>query len=117
MTTSFSVEIAQVDGQTVLRLKGELDMAGVDQATAEAGRALANGFSGPLVVDVSELTFCDSSGVRTLLHIEAAAAEKGREMLLRRPGRLLSRVFVALGLDDHFQLDRVGPAVAEPTRD
>jgi anti-anti-sigma factor len=105
MATPFSVDIAHVDGQTVLRFMGELDVASVEHALAQSRRALANGYSGPLVVDVSELTFCDSSGIRTLLKIETEAAQQGRDMLLRRPGLLLTRVIDTLGLDEHFHLD------------
>jgi anti-anti-sigma factor len=106
VTTPFSVDIAQVAGQTVLRFMGELDMASVEHALAQSQGALAHGHSGPLVVDVSELTFCDSSGIRTLLKIEAAAAQQGRDMLLRQPGLLLTRIIDTLGLDEHFHVDR-----------
>jgi anti-sigma B factor antagonist len=56
-------------GATIVRVSGEVDLATVSelqQALAAGGRTQ------PLVVDLTECTFLDSSGVRVLL---AAASE------------------------------------------
>jgi anti-anti-sigma factor len=105
MAAPFSIQFAQVDGQTVARLVGELDMAQADEAVEQARRALCNGYTGPLVVDVSELRSCDSSGIRALMHIERLASEHERDMVLRFPGRVLRQVLNVLGMESYFRLD------------
>jgi len=105
MVAPFSVDLAHVDGQTIVRFVGELDMSVVERADLQARHALANDHSGPLIIDVGELTFCDSSGIRMLLSLEAAAGQHGRDVLLRRPGRALRLIIETLGLDSHFQVE------------
>lgn len=53
ITEVLVITVSGVDTDTVSELTGHLD-----QATAE---------SGPLVVDMTEVTFCDSSGLNALL--------------------------------------------------
>ena len=58
----------QVDrgrGETVVTLKGELDLGGAPRLGAELRRAAESG--GELVVDVAGLEFMDSSGLRELI--------------------------------------------------
>src|SRR6185295_19142603 len=105
MTTTFSVDLTQTNGQTVIRFIGELDMAQVEMAEMQARGALANGRTGPLIIDVSDLTFCDSSGIRVLLSLEDAAAQRGRDVVLRHPRRALRLVIEALGLESHFHVE------------
>ena len=105
MTTPFCVDLTKMNGQTVVRFIGELDIAQVETAETQARSALSNGHTGPLIIDVSELTFCDSSGVRILLSLEAAAEQRGRDFLLRHPRRAVRLVIEALGLTSHFHVD------------
>jgi len=105
MTTTFSVDLTQTNGQTVIRFIGELDITTVETAETQAHHALANGHTGPLIIDVSELTFCGSSGIQVLLNLEAAAAQRGRDVLLRNPSRALLLVIDALGLESYFHVE------------
>lgn len=58
---SFQVEASRRDGTTVLSVRGELDIA-----TAPQVSAAIDGAAGPLVIDLTETTFLDSTGLRTL---------------------------------------------------
>jgi anti-sigma B factor antagonist len=61
-------ELASEAGTTVLRIRGELDIAVEDAAVEAAARAFAT--EPPfLVLDLSEVEFMDSSGLRALLRI------------------------------------------------
>lgn len=71
------------------RVTGELDMA-----TASELRAFLDGSepnSHPLVLDVSGLTFMDSSGLEVVLRAAATRGETGPLVLLR-PTRAVLRV-------------------------
>lgn len=59
-------------------LDGEIDMATAGQLTAALREPLAVG--GPVVVDLSQVTFIDSTGLRTLY--DAAQALEGRGCLI-----------------------------------
>ena len=59
----FDVEVAEEDGTVVLRLSGELDL--VSEPILEAALARAKG--SPVRVDLSDLAFMDSTGLRALL--------------------------------------------------
>ena len=101
---SFTAELAPADGTTVLRLRGELDLSGVEQAQMQAGRLLEQLTPGErFVVDLSELTFCDSSGIRALMQIRADALAAGKKLLLSSPTPPVRRVFELAGVDLIFE--------------
>ena|SRR5689334_18337731 len=112
--SSFSVDLVHLNGQTVVRFLGELDLAQADHAEEHARRALARTATGPLIIDLSELSYCDSSGIRALLHIQAEAQRRGVNVLLRRPRPLVHRVFELAGVVDLLQID--GDPSTLPTR-
>jgi anti-sigma B factor antagonist len=69
-------------GELTLRLQGELDLvtAGVLRREIERHRPGA----GPLVLDLSEVTFVDSTGLVLLMETTRQAAEAGWTLALRR---------------------------------
>jgi anti-sigma B factor antagonist len=72
----------------ILRLAGELDMAGVDQferllAADQAAQ------TGTFVLDMRALTFIDSSGLRAVIMADQRVrAEGGRLIVVRGPDRV-----------------------------
>lgn len=64
------------DGVALLALGGELDLEGLDQVSAVVRQTLALGFV-HLVVDLTALSFCDSSGLGALLRTSRAARSAG----------------------------------------
>ena len=60
----------------VVHLSGELDLAAVDRVTAAVADALATRPTG-LVLDVSEVPFCDTVGLRVLLSAAGRAHAQG----------------------------------------
>ncbi|MBV8463549.1 MAG: STAS domain-containing protein [Acidimicrobiales bacterium] len=77
-----------------LRLGGELDIASIAdlQAALEATSATR------LVLDLSGLTFIDSSGAAALVRAQQEAASEGRTVALRAPSKPVARVFGLLGM-------------------
>ncbi|MBW0089056.1 STAS domain-containing protein [Pseudonocardia sp. KRD-184] len=78
-------------------LRGELDITTVDRADAEVTEAEAS-TPAMLLLDLSELTFVDSSGVRLVLLADDRARACGRRLAVRLGAGPALRVFRALGL-------------------
>jgi anti-anti-sigma factor len=89
-----SFMIVQGDGS--LRLTGELDVAEADGLIERASTAIPEG--GNLVLEVDELSFIDSSGVRALVTIAGMLPQGGR-LVLRRPTAAVRRVLDLVGID------------------
>ena len=84
-------------------LEGELDIATVDDVQRRV--AAAERQAPPLlVIDLSSLTFVDSSGVRILLLADDRARADGRRLAVRLGTGPALRVFVALGLVEKFEV-------------
>jgi anti-sigma B factor antagonist len=86
----------ELNGGGVAALRGELDMSSYDDASA----ALAPLFDedGDVVLDLAELTFVDSSGIRIFIRLHTAVHERGGRLILRGPTANVARVFAVAGL-------------------
>ena len=94
MAETFLAEYTTDNGIAVVRFVGELDMSNSSNAE-EAGLAALTRLDddgSPIIFDVSELAFCDSSGLRALLAIAAKVASSGRQVTLHRPTSTLRRM-------------------------
>jgi anti-anti-sigma factor len=58
--------------------RGELDIATVSQLREEFEAVFSNGNAETIVVDLTELAFIDSTGVRTLLEMNAVCKDADR---------------------------------------
>jgi anti-sigma B factor antagonist len=89
--------ISRFDGGSGVKVIGELDAATAPQLTdALSGASLDS----EVVLDLSELTFLDSSGVRVI--IELAATRNGNgPVVISEASPAVVRVFEILGLDQH----------------
>ncbi len=76
----FRLTVTRVEEQTVLAVSGELDLATVGEFTAGVGKCLAEG---PTTLDLHELSFMDSSGVRALDGLLRDAAREGWSFAIR----------------------------------
>ncbi|MFD5892283.1 STAS domain-containing protein [Streptomyces sp. NPDC060334] len=91
----------------LVRVAGDLDLD-ADRAALDAAlrRAVADPDSPTLItVDVSELVFCDSTGLNILLRAQLAALTHGRTIQLRSPNRQLLRLLHRTGAIALFTLD------------
>jgi anti-sigma B factor antagonist len=104
---TLQVDCATENGIVVVRLVGELDMSNaeyVEQAAIGTLSGLESDGS-RVIVDVSELTFCDSGGLRALLAIGAKAASAGHPVTLRKPSKMLRRMLELTDLRQLFAFD------------
>lgn len=87
------------DGEIhTLRLIGELDLATADWVQAELERVESTD-AGSIVLDLSRLTFMDSTGVRLLVQAHARSRADAHRLSLLRGGRAVQRVMELSGVD------------------
>jgi anti-sigma B factor antagonist len=102
------------DGPERLRFKlgGELDLysaTALDDAIVKA-----EGEKWPCVcLDLSELDFLDSAGLRVIMRTHARSQKDGRRLVLRRGPEAVDRVFRLTRLDRELEWDDE-PAPVEP---
>ena len=90
-----SVEPLELERETVLVLRGEFDLTGIEVfESAMAGVSPR----GTLVLDLHELTFMDSSGLGALIVARERARSEGWSLLLSSPQPAVAMVLRISGL-------------------
>ena len=89
------------DATIVVRLVGELDIEGAPKLR-EALLAIG---AGDIVIDLSGLSFIDSTGLNVLVGADKQVVARGRRMTLRAPGRQVAGVLKISGLDRVFHIE------------
>jgi anti-sigma B factor antagonist len=108
------------DGNQVVSMTGELDIATAEQAYAYISEVIDSRPT-PVSVDLSGLTFCDASGLGVLAKIARHARQAGRQLKLTSVRPSLLKIMRLTCLDGVFpELRRPVPAysalAARPTR-
>ena len=104
------LEMSPLVDEQGLRLAGELDLATAPQL-AEALLEFASS-EGELHLNVSELTFLDSSGLHVILALARSRGHDGPVVLLN-PHTSITRTFEIAGVGDHPGVEIRHPG-AEP---
>jgi anti-sigma B factor antagonist len=89
------------DGDQVVSVTGELDIATADQAYAYISEVIDSG-PAAVSVDLSGLTFCDASGLGVLAKIARHARQAGRQLKLTSARPSLLKIMRLTGLDGVF---------------
>lgn len=92
MPATFDIDVTTDGGSITARLAGELDLTSRDVVVEALVPPLSGGQASRLVVDMSGVTFCDSSGLGALLDVRRAAAEADVDMVLRSVSRQVARL-------------------------
>jgi len=96
----FECEVEPHRETVLIRPIGELDMTTVDQFASTLGEITTGGF-GRVVLDLRELTFVDSSGLRALLEVQGIAARRSSLQIIPGP-EPVQRIFHVTGLVDRL---------------
>jgi anti-anti-sigma factor len=97
------IDVATVQGRTVVRLWGEVDGALRAEASSSMAQALAS--TAPIVVDTTDVTFIDSSGLAFILQLHLAATETGQPLTLLDPHREVLEKLDMLGMAGELELE------------
>lgn len=102
------LEIEDTEAGHVIRVRGELDLASAPQLSA-ALEAAGGGPSAPVVLDLAEVTFIDSSALRALVLAGRSLADSGRELQIGPRSEMVTRVLTMTRLDQHTEAFKVLP--------
>lgn len=84
-------------------MAGELDLASAGELEARL-RELESARPDLIVLDLRELDFMDSTGLRTVLAADARARERGGRLVVVRPPGEVQRVLQVTRMDEHLEL-------------
>ncbi|MEV1332322.1 STAS domain-containing protein [Micromonospora costi] len=102
---TFTVTYADRDGGgTCLRLSGELDMSSAPALNAAIDRLIAAG-ERRLLADLTDLTFCDSTGMAAFVRGDNRAAADGGWLRVTGASGRVERVLRLTGLADVLRYD------------
>ncbi|MFC4536889.1 STAS domain-containing protein [Sphaerisporangium dianthi] len=107
MAAQFKVSIAYRPPVAVLALAGELDLATADILAASAKDLIGRGHT-HLVMDVTGLRFCDSTGLEAILDAAERAAQAEGSLRLVSVGGVLRRVLEITRPEHPFRPDDLG---------
>lgn len=97
----FGVERIEHGADVTLLLRGEFDLAGIDAFSAAA----ADFSPGAVVtVDLRELSFIDSSGLRCLVTLDLRGREEGWSLRMVAPQAQVLRAFELSSLQERVRI-------------
>ena len=111
---SFTMAVEHVADAHRATVVGEVDF----MTAAELDDKLSSVFDleGPqtVEVDLSQVSFIDSTGMAALAHLHFLAAERGSRLVLLNPSTRVLRLFELTNLEEFFEIRAEPPAGAEP---
>jgi anti-sigma B factor antagonist len=98
----FSATVTAGSERSTVVFAGELDLAGVERAR----QALEHAEEGPgmVVLDLSGLTFIDSTGLEVVLRAARRAQDTGRRLVVARPSPYVKRLFELTAIDQSLDI-------------
>ena len=99
MNNDFSVEVEEQGGATVLAVTGELDLRTSPALEERLSRAFDAGAE-LVILDLRQIEFMDSTGLRVLLTAHQRAHETGRRFALVKGADQVERVLTLTGVRD-----------------
>ena len=101
--TILEVDSEERDGLVRLTLRGELDLSTVGKVEEELRKA-ESGEAPTVVLDMSTLTFLDSTGLRAVVTADERMREGGRRLVIVRGPESVNRVFTITRLEERLQI-------------
>jgi anti-sigma B factor antagonist len=103
MSKPFKVTIEDDRNAPRVVVTGELDLASSEQLEEVLGQVEASE-PATLVLDLRELEFMDSTGLRAVLAADNRARERGGKLVVVRAPNEVDRVFRITRMDQHLEL-------------
>lgn len=100
-----SIRYEEVDGRLVVAVAGDLDLGSAP--ALEGALAELAPFERPVVIDLDEVEFIDSSGMRALLAVnDIVLAAVGTPVTLAGGTAATKRLIELTGIDQVFRIER-----------
>jgi anti-anti-sigma factor len=90
------------DGQAMVTVVGELDIATAEQAHAYLRRVVDGEKKGKITLNLADLTFCDAAGLGVLAKVAGHARRTGRTLRVTAVRPSLLRIMRITGMDEAF---------------
>ncbi len=97
-------------GDALIALTGELDLSGATSLDEELDRLIADDRVRRVYLDLRELEFMDSTGLRMVALAERRLRAAERELVLVRGTDAVQRVFAITRMEDHLTFVDEPPA-------
>lgn len=98
----FTAQRTERGDEIMLLLSGELDLSSAE-AVAQAARGIPPG--GALTLDLSKLTFVDSSGLRVFMNLDRRSRREGWTLSIINPGGQVLRILRLCGFDERLPIN------------
>jgi anti-sigma B factor antagonist len=97
---SFHARVEHQDASVVVGVSGEVDLAARDDFLRALNEACCEDGTRSVLVDLSGVSFCDSTGIKVLITAQGEAAARHIEMRVRDASPAVRRVFELAGVAD-----------------
>jgi anti-sigma B factor antagonist len=97
-----TIEARQEPDRIVLTLHGELDLVGVPRLQSELDRDAVDA-ADIVVLDLDDVQFIDSAGLRAILAAHELAVERGQQLALTPGSPQVQRLLSIAGVGGHLQ--------------
>ncbi len=102
MGEQLTIEVRQEPDRVVLALHGELDLASAPRLQSEIESDTVDA-AGIVVLDLDDVHFIDSAGLRVVLAAHERAVERGQRLALTPGSPQVQRLLSIAGVDGHLQ--------------
>jgi anti-sigma B factor antagonist len=99
----FGVDVRSEPDRVVLELHGELDLLAAP-ALEEAIEGVEAGSPAIVVLDLEDLQFLDSAGLRVILAAHERSREQAFDFALTRGSEQVQRLFAIAGVGEHLRI-------------
>ena len=97
------IDVRDGPDRVVLGLHGELDLLGAPLLQAEIERVEANA-QATVVLDLQDLQFVDSAGLRVILAAHERSREQGKKLAVTPGTEQVQRLFTIAGVSEHLHI-------------
>ena len=108
MPQEFGVEVTRDDRVSTVRVRGEIDLAAAERLE-QALQSVQDEPSEVTILDLREVTFLDSTGLRTITSADARARKDGHELRIVRGSDQVQKLLHVTGMD------KILPLVDDPS--
>ncbi len=99
----FRIDVRNAPDRVVLELHGELDLLGAP-SLQEKIEDVEGGAPPMVVLDLEDLQFVDSAGLRVILGAHERSQQQGRGLALTRGTEQVQRLFTIAGVSEHLRI-------------